>query len=363
MFSVASGGYRNPRPCGVTNHSLEVSILDVVVCGAQVPFTRGGAELLLENLVTALNSAGHRADLVRLPVAWEKDRLFDAPLAWRLVPIDADLVIATNFPSYYARHSHKVVWLPHQHRGAYELADARWSDIGHDDGSLETQRQLAEWDTRALGEATRIFTISGVVADRLARFNGLEGTPLYHPPPLADRLEPGPFDDYIFCPSRLAENKRADLLVEALAHSTSGIRLVLAGDGPMRPMLEDRARELGVTNRLELLGYVSDERLIELFASAAAVAYPPLDEDYGYVTLQAFIASKPVITCADSGGVLEWVEHGVNGLVTDGSPTGLGSAFDQLAADRDLAAKFGAQGHERTALLSWDSVVETLTAA
>jgi glycosyltransferase involved in cell wall biosynthesis len=337
--------------------------VDVVVCGAQVPFARGGAEMNLENLVAALEAAGHRADLVRLPVAWEKERLFDAPLAWRLIPLDADLVIAMNFPSYYVRHPRKVVWLNHQHRAAYELAGASWSDIGYDDTSLEVQRQLTEWDTRALSEARHVFTVSSVVADRLARFNGITATPLYHPPPLADRLRPGPFGDYVFCPSRLAENKRPDLLIEGLAHSGGDTRLVLAGEGPLRPALEARATELGVRDRLELTGYIDDERLLELYSGAAAVAYPPLDEDYGYVTLQAFGAGKPVITCSDSGGVLEWVDDGINGVVTDGSPEALGAAMDRLASDHEFAAKLGRAGHERVASLDWASVVETLTSA
>src|ERR1700712_2634067 len=156
--------------------------MDIVVCGAQVPFVRGGAELHMDNLVTALTAAGHRAELVRLPVAWEKGRLFDSPLAWRMLPIDADLVIATNFPSYFVRHPRKVVWLFHQHRGAYDAADAEWSDFGPDPVSLETQRQLVEWDNRALDEAAHVFTTSGVVADRLARYNG-PSRPAPHPPP------------------------------------------------------------------------------------------------------------------------------------------------------------------------------------
>ena len=169
--------------------------MDVLVCGAQVPFTSGGAEMHMDNIVGAVREAGHRAELVRLPVAWEKDRIFDSALAWRMVPADADLVIATNFPSYFIRHPNKVVWLFHQHRGAYDAADAAWSDLGLDDGSLEVQRLLTEWDNRALGESQRLFTTSQVVADRLARYNGLRGTALYHPPPLHDLLHPGPFGD------------------------------------------------------------------------------------------------------------------------------------------------------------------------
>jgi glycosyltransferase involved in cell wall biosynthesis len=334
--------------------------VDVVVCGAKVPFTRGGAELLMENLVAAIRAAGHRADLVQIPVGWAKDRLFDSAMAWRLAPVGADLVIATNFPSYFVDHPSKVVWLLHQHRGAYDLVDAAWSDIGTDSASVEVQRQLTEWDSRALSEAQRVFTISDVVTDRLARFNGLAATTLYHPPPLFDRLHAGPFGDYVLLPSRLAANKRPDLLVEALAHVPPGTRAVLAGEGPLRDDLVARATALGVTGRLELAGFVSDERLVELFAGALAVVYPPVDEDYGYVTLQAFAAGKPVITCDDSGGVLEWVVDGESGFVTDGTPEAMGAAIAGLAADPGRAAEMGQKGRAKVGDLSWGPVVDAL---
>lgn len=334
--------------------------VDIVVCGAQVPFMRGGAELHMDNLVTALNEE-HRAELVRLPAAWEKDRLFDAALAWRLVPLDADLVISTNFPSYFARHDNKVVWLFHQHRGAYDGADAAWSDLGLDHESLEVQRQLSEWDVRALEEARHIFTTSRAVADRLARYNGLAGEPLYHPPPLHRHLHGGPAGDYVFCPTRLEHNKRPHLVVEALAHTRSGVRAVLAGRGSLLDVLRREAESLGVTARLDLPGFVDDDELVRLYAGARAVVYAPFDEDYGYVTLQAFYAGKPVITASDSGGVLEWVRDGVTGLVTDGSPEALGAAIDRLATDDQLARRLGEAGRQAVADLRWDRVVERLT--
>jgi glycosyltransferase involved in cell wall biosynthesis len=334
--------------------------VDVVVCGAQKPFVRGGAELHQENLVAQIAAAGHRAELVRLPVAWEKDRLFDAPLAWRLVPIDADVVIATNFPSYFVRHPRKVVWLFHQHRGAYDAADASWSDFGMDDDALETQRLLGEWDNRALEEAERLYTTSGVVAARLRRFNGLEGRPLYHPPPLHDRLHPGPFGDYVFCATRLEANKRPQLLVDGLLHARPEVRSVIAGRGELLQELEAGVRRNDLAGRVELRGFVSDQELVDLYAGALAVVYAPSDEDYGYVTLQAFRAGKPVITAKDSGGVLEWVSDGVTGLVTDGSPEGIGAAVDRLAGDRALAERMGAAGLERVRDLSWDPVVREL---
>jgi glycosyltransferase involved in cell wall biosynthesis len=334
--------------------------MDVLVCGAQVPFTTGGAELAMENLVAAVQRAGHQCELVRLPVAWEKGRILDAPLAWRMVPLDADVVIATNFPSYYSRHPRKVVWLFHQHRAAYDAVAAPWSDFGEDDVSLEAQRILTEWDTRALGEAERLFTISGVVAARLARYNGLVGAPLYHPPPLADRLHPGPIGDYVFCPTRLAANKRPGLVVGAVSECRSGIRGVVAGRGPLYDELVTSAARLDVRDRIDLPGFVPDDELIGLYSGALAVVYAPMDEDYGYVTLQAFLAGKPVITASDSGGVLEWVEDGVTGLVTDGSAKALASAIDRLQGDHELAQQLGDAGRARVRDLDWQPVVERL---
>lgn len=337
--------------------------MDVIVCGAQVPFVHGGAELQQDNIVRAMREAGHRAELVHLPTAWEKDRLFDAPLAWRMLPLDADLVVATNFPSYFARHDRKVVWLVHQHRGAYDAIDAEWNDLGLDDSALEVQRQMTEWDTRALGEARKVFTISRVVSDRLARFNGLDGEALYHPPPLADRLHPGPMGDYVFTPTRLEANKRPDRIVDAVAGATSSVRARVAGRGSMAAAIADQAERGGAAHRLDLLGFVSDEQLVSEYAGALGVVYAPLDEDYGYVTLQAFLAGKPVITSSDSGGVLEWVEDGVTGFVTDGSPEQMADAIDRLAANREHAAAMGAEGRRRAQQLSWSSVVERLTTA
>lgn len=334
--------------------------MDVLVCATQVPFMRGGLELLVENLVAALDHAGHRAEAVHVPAAWDRHRLLDAPVAWRMVPLDADLVIATNFPSYFARHPRKVVWLAHQHRAAYDGLDQPWSDIGLDDVSLEVQRQLTDWDTRVLAEAERRYTISRVVTDRLARANGLDSTPLHHPPPLADRIHQGPRGDYVLGVNRLEANKRPGLVVDAVLASRAGVRGVLVGTGTLAGELEAAIHRAGAAARVELAGFVGDDALIELLAGCLAVVYAPFDEDYGYVTLQAFLAGKPVITTADSGGVLEWVEHEVSGLVTDGSPRALGAAVDRLAADPHLADRLGAAGRARAAVLGWPHVVDTL---
>ena len=66
------------------------------------------------------------------------------------------------------------------------------------------------------------------------------------------------------------------------------------------------------------------------------------------------------MTASDSGGVLEWVEHEVTGLVTDGTPEAVGAALDRLVDDPELAARLGAAGRDRVKDLRWESVVTTL---
>ena len=102
--------------------------------------------------------------------------------------------------------------------------------------------------------------------------------------------------------------------------------------------------------------------LIELYRDALAVVYPPFDEDFGYVTLEAFLARKPVVTAIDSGGPNEFVVDGVNGFVCAPEPAALADAINRLAADRRRAAAIGDAGYERAAQVTWDGVIEKLVA-
>ena len=147
-----------------------------------------------------------------------------------------------------------------------------------------------------------------------------------------------------------------------MTHARSDVTLQIAGTGSLREELEARIDRLGLRERVELLGWVSDDELVDRYAAARAVAYAPYDEDYGYVTLQAFAAAKPVITTTDAGGVLEWVTDGETGVVTAPDAAELGAAFDRLVSDDVLTQRLGRAGRERVASLSWQPVVDALLA-
>lgn len=339
----------------------------VLVCEAQVPFVRGGAEFMVREAMRAFREHGYETELVSLPFKWyPKSEILAHAAAWRLIDLSEsngrpiDLVVATKFPTYFVRHPHKVTWLMHQHRAAYELCDTPFSDFTHVEEDVGLRQRLMELDREMLGECRRRFAISRNIAERLRKFNGVDAVPLYHPPRLAPRLAPGPSGDYVFTVTRIESVKRVDLAVRAMSMIDRPLRLVVVGDGTQRAAVEALAEDLGVADRIAFLGSVDDERILELYAGALAVVFTPFDEDLGYVTLEAFLAAKPVVTTTDAGGPLEFVEHGVNGAVTDPTPEAVAEAINRLAANRRAAAALGEAGRARALGITWDGVIERL---
>jgi glycosyltransferase involved in cell wall biosynthesis len=345
-----------------------MTIETVLVCEAQVPFVHGGAEVHVRQLVRELRARGYTTELVSVPFKWyPKEEILPHAAAWRLLDLSesngrpVDLVIGTKFPSYFARHPNKVAWLIHQYRAAYELCGTEYSDFTHTELDVGLRDTLTRLDSQMLSECRALFTNARNTAARLAKFNGLVAEPLYHPPKLASRLTAGPYTNYILSIGRLESVKRVDLIIKAMASVASNIRLIVAGDGTQRPNAERTAIEAGVDTRVTFLGNVGDDQLVELYSSALAVIYPPYDEDFGYVTLEAFLARKPVVTCTDSGGPNEFVIDGVNGFVCAPDADELAVAINRLAGDPGKAAAFGNAGHDVAAKITWDGVIEKLT--
>jgi len=339
----------------------------ILVADAHVPFVEGGAELHVQGLIDQLRGRGYDVEKVAVPFQpHPKSELLAQAAAWRLLDLSTsnaqpvDLLIATRFPSYFARHPRKVAWIIHQHRAAYELCGTPYSDFTHTEADVGLRRRLVELDRRVLGECRRVFTNAKNTARRLETFNGVTAQPLYHPPPLADRLRAGDYGDYVLVVGRLEAVKRADLAIRAMAHVPAPLRLIVVGDGSQRHLAEQAVADAGVAGRVVFAGSPGRDALVALYAGALAVIYAPFDEDYGYVTLEAFLSSKPVVTATDSGGTLEFVRDADNGFVCPPDPAAIGGAVARLAADRALARHLGERGRARAAEVTWDGVVEQL---
>ena len=344
----------------------------ILIATTQVPFIRGGAESHAEGLQQALRAAGHEAEIIAIPFKWyPPEKILDHMLACRLLDLTEvvgtpiDMLIGLKFPAYLISHPNKVLWILHQFRTAYELWDHPLGDLIYRPNGSEVRDAIREADKNLIPEAKRVFANSATVATRLKHFCGIDAEPLYHPPPNASEFYCNSAEDYLFFPSRLCLPKRQSLVLEALAHTKSPVRVRFAGtsDRPdYKNELRSLARSLRVEGQAEWLGQISEVEKRELYARSLGVIYPPVDEDYGYVTLEAMLSSKPVIVCSDSAGPLEFVRHEATGLIAEPTAQSVASAMDRLWQQREQARDWGAAGralydHMR---ISWSGVVEKL---
>lgn len=341
----------------------------IAICAVQAPFITGGAEMLVSELSSQLKTRGYSVDLVNIPFKWYPVQdLIKQALLWRWVELTEsnglpiDMVIATKFPSYLVRHPVKITWLFHQHREVYDLYGTPYCSFTHDPDEQEIRQTIVRMDNKTLRESRSVYTISRNVSARLERYNDIPSTPLYPPPNYTGRYRQGSFGDYALFAGRLDSLKRCDLLVEAFRHVRDA-KLIVAGTGPQRENLERQIERLGLSDRVQLKGFVSDEELLDLYAGAFAVLYAPVDEDYGYVTVEAFMSAKPVVTCTDSGGTLEFVDNDVNGFVVEPEPDAMAEAVERLFSNRDRAREMGEAGQPKVSGISWDHVIDSLTSS
>ncbi|MEP6609771.1 MAG: glycosyltransferase family 4 protein [Burkholderiaceae bacterium] len=341
----------------------------VLVLGAQVPFARGGAENLNAGLVKAIADfvPDVEVDLVQLPFKHRPEQQLLADMMnWRLIDITevdgrkVDLVIATKFPTYAVRHPNKVLWLVHQYRQAYELAGTIYDVPALSEVEAAARKKLRELDTRFIGECVARFAISETVSERLLRFNDLLSIPLWPPSLLQDRIQAGTYGESILYFGRLDRVKRVGLLVDA-ASRVPEVRVVICGAGPDRPALQTQIDGLGLHDRVRLAGHLPESALIDEIARARAVFYGPFDEDYGYATIEAFLAEKPVITCSDSGEAARMVERTGAGWVVDATPAAIADAIIKVFSTDDPTLRaLGAGGAAFARGLSWRNIVDTM---
>jgi glycosyltransferase involved in cell wall biosynthesis len=342
--------------------------VNIVVAATQVPFVRGGAEALVDGLAGALEGAGHRVAVVALPFRWYPPAAIPAhALAWRLLDlteangVPVDRVICTKFPTWAVRHPHKVAWVVHQHRQAYDWYGTPLSDFANTPDDRRLRESIRAIDARGLGECRRVYGISRNVVARLARFNGIKGTALY-PPTILTGLTPGGSDGgFLLSVARLDAAKRLDLVFRALGACNERVELRVVSEGPDRERLEQLAATLGITDRVRFLGRVPDAEVVKLYRTCRAVVYAPVDEDYGYAAVEALMAGKPVLTASDSGGVLEFVQDGVNGAVVAPDADAFARILDAWWRAPVAAARLGDAGPHAVATINWETVLRELT--
>ncbi|HEY7055551.1 MAG TPA: glycosyltransferase family 4 protein [Vicinamibacterales bacterium] len=340
----------------------------VAVVTSSPPMIEGGHMVIARELTKALCAEGYDAHVLVTPQN-RFGRQASAYLATWLTDVQSsdgrpiDQVISLRYPSYAVRHPRHVCWLNHTMREYYDLWD-RFS------ATLTPQGRVKERIRRTFIHAadrylltrnvTRLVTQSNTIRERLSMWPDLRASVVY--PPAPDRpYRCEEYGDDILFVSRLTPLKRADLLIRALATTDGrGLRIVVAGDGEAGPTLETLAREIGVDGRVRFAGRVSESEMIDLLSRCRAVCFPPFEEDYGFVTVEAFASRKAVVTCRDSGGPAELVVDGKSGFVSDPTPQAVARALRTLAEDKALAERMGGDALAAGARLTWPETVRQL---
>lgn len=346
--------------------------MNVLILNTQVPFCYGGAEVLAEDLEAQLNAAGHRAEIMTLPFKWyPQQTLANTILATKLMDVSnfngvtIDKVIALKFPMWLIPHPEMSLWILHQHRAAYDLWDSNLSDLAAMPDGKALRDMIRREDTAAIHGCKGVYTISRNVTGRLKQFNNIASEVLYPPPRSMERFRVDSFGDYFFFPSRITPIKRQELVIEALVYVPEPVKVVFAGEADSPDYLQKlkkHAQELGVSGKIEWRGRISEEDKFDLYANALMVIFTPVDEDYGYVTPEAMLSSKAVLTLEDAGGATEFVQHEKNGLVVQADPRAMALAISRVWNDRGEAERLGLAARQRVdgIDLSWDKIMENL---
>lgn len=343
--------------------------MKVLIVNNMAPFVWGGAEELAANLEKNIILAGHQAEVLRLPFQWEPaSRLPSQMLLVRAMELtNVDHVIALKFPAYLIRHPKKTLWLLHQYRQAYDLFDVGQTNLPPGEEGERLRTLIRNADNESFRESQHIFTNSEVTRQRLAKYNGFDAEVLL--PPINDPalFSDGDCGDYIFAGGRINSMKRQLLLVEAMRFADPGVKLLIAGppDTPADAAdLSAAVERLGLTDRVRLdLRFLPRATYAEYVRGAAAVAYLPFDEDsLGYVTMEAALAGKALLTTSDAGGILGLVKHHETGWVAEPAAESLAHAMNAVF---DHAQRTKGYGDAARALwlsldINWPATVKRL---
>ncbi len=332
-----------------------------VVATASASGEKGGAERFYDGLVQELCAQGVQAEIV--PIIPDESR-FEAILQSYLEVYDLDLteydgIITTKAPGYLSRHPNHVCYLLHTMRRFYDMFDMEFPSS--DETLREHRRRIQELDTAAFQSPNirQIFVIGEEVRDRLRIFNGIRSEVLYPATTLKGFRLGGAFD-YLIMPGRLHRWKRVDLVIKAMSYVRATITLKIAGVGEDEAELRELARN---DSRIEFLGRVRDEELVEYYSNALAVTFVPNREDFGYVAVEAFHSGKPIITCSDSGEPARLTRKFDAGLICDPDPESIAAAIERLYLAPEIARQLGENGRISAQSLTWESTSRRLIEA
>lgn len=376
-----------------------------IVGPSPVPFTIGGAENLMWGLCDSINRyTEHQAELIKVPVKelsfWD---LVDSYYAFfKLNLSHFDLVITSKYPSWMVQHESSICYMMHTLRGLYDTYHFMGQPKEVKRGCIQIDKLLNYMENNIYPEALEEFfgmlfqlkrdasipqeyfcfpgalirkvihymdscalqqqgikkycAISNTVKNRAEYFPKGVGVQIVYPPTTLKECSCGDYK-YVFMVSRLDAPKRIDLLIQAMRYVKSDIKLLIAGTGPEREHLMELSKG---DDRIKFLGFVRDEEVERYYANSLVIPYFPYDEDYGYITIEAMLHKKPVITTIDAGGPTEFVKNGETGFIVPLDVREIAKKIDYLAQNPEEAKRLGENGYNKVKDITWKNVVGEL---
>ena len=372
-----------------------------IVAPSPIPFGMGGAEKLWLGLQNNINKRSpHQCELLKVPTRehsfWD---LVDSYQQFYSMDLNHfDLLVSGKYPAWMVPHPNHRIYMAHCLRGLYdtyrtmrlpwdcpayhpkvvrllramENGDFTIQNCFDFLGELKNEagipaeafqfpgpfiRKVIHFlDKKAMAQIKSFAAISHTVANRKEYYPEGKIVTVVYPPSNLESFKTGGWD-YFFAVSRLDGPKRMKMIVEAYLRAETSIPLKIAGTGPEEEALKNLARG---DSRIHLLGFVSDQELIDYYANAFAVIFIPYEEDYGFITLEAMMSAKPVITFSDSGGVTEFVEEGKTGVVCPPGAGGLRKAIEALSLEKAKVMEMGRRAREKVEYITWDYTIGEL---
>jgi len=345
--------------------------MKIALCSSYVPFVGSGARNIVDWLNLELVQAGHITEVVNIPHSDEPDELLPQLMAYRWIDLvnSADRIVCFRPPSHLIAHPNKVLWFIHHVRAYYDLWESPYRGFDITEQTKSIQAVVRAADGVAFSESKRIFANSAVVADRLKKFNGVDSEVLYPPLLLPERFLFSGLSGEIVSICRVEAHKRQHLLLDALRYTKTPVSIRICGVSANQQYTNDLCAFIqinGLEDRVSFENrWIDDGEKVDVLSKCLASAYLPFDEDsYGYPSLEAAYSLKPVLTTADSGGVLELVEHGHTGVVAESSPQAIAEAMDYLFLNRGDAGRMGRNLRSRVDEMNigWQHTIERLLA-
>jgi len=372
-----------------------------IVAPSPVPFTVGGAEKLWWGMLEYINKhTKHQCELIKVPTKegnfWD---LIDSYHTFYKLDLSYfDMVITGKYPAWMLQHENHHIYMLHCLRGLYDCyhflnldenvhtnhpkITAFMEQLKEENKTIETVFQelyaLKEdvdidpdfftfpsafakeiihfFDQKAMQNVRSFSAISKTVAQREVYFPKNTQVNVIYPPSSLQHFTNQGYE-YFFTLSRLDSAKRIEMIVKAYKNTKTSIPLKIAGTGPLSKQIEELAQD---DPRIELLGFISDDEVIAYYAKAYAVIFIPYDEDYGLITIEAMMSQKPLVTFSDTGGVVEFVEDQITGLVSEPSVEKLTQNIDFLADNPQLCKEMGKNAQKRVESITWKHTIDSL---